>query len=410
MNRHALLIFVCLAVVPASLHPQKAFRLGIDVFVRDGYQAYLGKKVGLITNATGMSSERVSSVDAIHRLGDPELVKLFGPEHGIRGDAYGGDRVVDRRDPRTGLPVISLYGRQRKPTGEMLRDIDVLFYDIQDVGNRTYTYISTMAYAMQAAAENNVAFVVLDRPIPMFGHLVDGNVLDPAFSSFIGLYPLPYVYGMTPGELAHFINGEFRIDANLNVIKMEGYDHGMEFEDTGLLWIPTSPHIPKWETAYHYAATGCMGELHTVCVGVGYTLPFELVGAEWIDGHILADDLNSRNLPGVYFHPTFFKPFYSVFKDRACSGVQLILTDRKKFLPFTTQIHILEAIQARFPQSRFLDSREKRQRISSFHKASGTDQIRMDILAGKSAEEIFQGFQEELRRFKEKRRRYLLYE
>jgi uncharacterized protein YbbC (DUF1343 family) len=381
-------------------------KLGVDVFIEKAYKEYRGKNLALITNATGVTSNLKSTIDVLLELKDPALIKLFGPEHGIRGDAYGGDKVDDTIDKKTGLPVYSMYGKHRKPTKEMLANVDVLIYDIQDIDNRTYTYINTMAYAMQAAAENNIEFLVFDRPIAMYGNLVDGNILDINFSSFIGLYPIPYVYGMTPGELAKLINKEFDINASLSVIKMEGYNHEMEFGDTGLIWVPTSPHIPRYETAYFCAATGAIGELHSVCVGIGYTLPFELIGEEWIDNNLFADDLNSRNLPGVFFKPTTFKPFYSVFKNKICYGVQLLITDSKKFQPFFTQIHILESIQKLFPENEFL----QKGRTSSFDRAAGTDRIRLALMDGLSAEEIIASYVSDLNQFKLLRKKYLLYE
>jgi len=409
MKRSGLVSIGFLIAILTSIPVDAQFKLGVDVFIESAYKRYMGKKIGLITNATGITSDLVSTIDALHKLGDPKLIKLFGPEHGIRGDVTAGGKIDDQEDARTGLPIYSLYGQHRKPTKGMLEDVAVLIYDIQDIGNRTYTYIYTMAYAMQAAAEFGIDFIVFDRPIAMYGNLVDGNILDPEFSSFIGLYPIPYVYGLTSGELSGLFNKEFNINARLEVIRMEGYNHDMEFKDTGLHWTPTSPHIPRSETAYYCAATGCMGELHTVCVGIGYTLPFELVGEEWIDGNELADELNSRHLPGVHFHATAFRPYYSVFKDKHCSGVQLLIRDSKKFLPFTTQVHILEAIQKLYPENHFLDDEKHPRRIGSFNRAAGTDKIGKAILAGKSAEDIIGAYQDDLNQFIEKRKKYLLY-
>jgi len=380
-------------------------KLGVDVFLSEAYKTYEGKKIGLITNSSGVTSELESNIDAFHNLSNINLVKLFGPEHGIRGDVYAGGEIENSADTKTGIPVYSLYGKYKKPSKDMLEGLDVLIYDIQDIDNRTYTYIYTMAYAMQAAAENDIEFIVLDRPIAMYGNLVDGNILDPEFSSFIGLYPIPYIYGMTPGELAMLFNKEFDINAKLTIVKMEGYNHEMDFDDTGLSWIPTSPHIPRSETPYYCAATGNLGELGTVCVGVGYTLPFELVGEEWMDGNKLAEELNSRKLPGIYFRPVNFKPFYTNFKDRKCRGVQLIINNRKVFKPFLTSIHIATAIQKLFPDSNFLESDRK----TSFDKAAGTDKIRKLILEGKSATEIVATYEKDLEQFLEIRKKYLLY-
>ena len=409
-NRFYILMIGCLLWIGYSTCRGQSVRLGVDIFVSEVHAQYAGMRIGLITNQTGMTSSMESTVDALYRLGDPVLVKLFGPEHGIRGDAHGGDEISDVIDRKTGLPVYSLYGGTRKPTESMLEGVDVLVYDIQDIGNRTYTYIYTMALAMQSAEEKGIPFVVFDRPIPMDGNLVDGNILDPKFSSFIGLYPIPYVYGMTPGELAGFFNQEFHINADLRVIRMEFYDHGMNYEDTGLIWIPTSPHIPRAETAYHCAATGCIGELHTVCVGIGYTLPFELIGADWIDGDDLAENLNSRRLPGVFFRPVFFRPFYHEFEGVSCSGVQILIQDSKIFHPFTTQVHILAALQELYPESGFLTNIQKKSRIATFDRAAGTDLLRQKVLARKSAELILKSFRKDLEKFKRKRKEYLLYE
>jgi len=404
-------LLILTAIFSAAIHaaPQNSVKPGVDIFVEKAHKDYSGKKIALITNATGLTSGLVSTVDALHQIGDPTLIKLFAPEHGIRGDVYAGDKVTDMTDTKTGIPIVSLYGKQKKPTQAMLQGVDALLYDIQDIDNRTYTFIYTMSYAMEAASENNIEFIVLDRPVAMYGNLVDGNILDPAFSSFIGRYPIPYIYGMTPGELAQLFNTEFQINCRLRVIKMTGYDHEMEFGDTGLLWVPPSPHIPRFETAYHCAATGCIGELSTVCIGVGYTLPFELVGEEWIDAEALAEELNARHLPGVYFRPTFFRPFYSAFKNKKCSGVQLLIKNSRQFLPFSTQIHLLAALHKLFPNNPFLDSGASDDRIKAFNRAAGTDEIRKAILAGKTAEQIIADYQNDLNQFKEIRKKYLLY-
>ncbi|MBP7459889.1 MAG: DUF1343 domain-containing protein [Candidatus Delongbacteria bacterium] len=382
---------------------------GIDVFIRQAAQDYKGKTLGLISNPTGVTADLQSDIDVLVSLNDPKLIKLFGPEHGLRGDAYAGDRVDDMTDPVTGLPIYSLYGKNHKPTREMLQGVDVLLYDIQDIGSRGYTYIYTMALAMEAAAENGIEFVVLDRPSAMRADIVDGNILDPEFKSFIGMYPIAYVYGMTPGELAMYFNREFKLNAKLRVIKMEGYTRNMDYSETGLAWIPPSPHIPRSESAYFCAATGCMGELRTVSEGVGYTLPFELCGAEWIDGRKLASTLNQRRLPGVIFRPLVYKPYYGPFQGKNCSGVQLILTSRAEFRPFVVQIHLLQAIHQLWPDQPFLGTLENAGRKDMFEKAAGTDQIRRAILQNQSAEQIIAAYTPALNQFLETRRQYLLY-
>lgn len=400
-----ILLFCLILLINNSVFANDKIKLGIDVFLTKNYIEYEGKNIGLITNSSGVTSDLVSNIDEINNHSSLNLVKLFGPEHGIRGDVYAGGKIENSFDEKTGLPVYSLYGKFKKPTKEMLEGIDVLIYDIQDINNRTYTYIYTMAYAMQAAAENNIEFVVLDRPIAMYGNLVDGNILDPDFSSFIGLYPIPYIYGMTPGELAMYFNKEFDINTKLTVVKMEGYNHEMDFSDTGLTWIPTSPHIPHSKTSYFCATTGSIGELGTVCVGVGYTLPFELIGQEWIDGDKLSEELNSREIPGVFFRSVNFKPFYTDFKDKKCRGVQVVIRNKKVYKPFLTGIHILTAIHKLFPESKFLESG----RTKSFDRAVGTNKIRKMILENKTAEEIIESYQSDLTQFLSKRNKYLLY-
>ena len=273
---------------------------GIDVLRSRGFDILKGKRVGLITNPTGVSSDLEQTVDILHSAPGVKLVALFGPEHGVRGDAEGGKIVDSFNDSQTGLPVYSLYGKTRKPTKDMLRGIDVLVYDIQDIGVRSYTYISTLGLAMEAAAENNVTFVVLDRPDPLTGVRVEGPMLDQKYKSFIGAYRIPYVYGMTAGELAEMINMEGWLEngvkCKLVVVPMEGWKRSMWWDETGLPWVPTSPHIPHASTPQFYVMTGLLGELGTANQGVGYTMPFELVGASWVNGNKLADYLNSRGL------------------------------------------------------------------------------------------------------------------
>lgn len=387
---------------PGSFHGKVL--TGLDVLLRDKPAELLGKRLGLITNPTGVTSSLEQNVDALIRNGF-QVVALFGPEHGVRGDVEGGKGITSYTDERTGLPVYSLYGKTRKPTPEMLRGVDVLVFDIQDIGIRPYTYISTMALAMEAAAENGLPFVVLDRPNPLGGQLVEGPVLDERFKSFIGIYPIPYVYGLTVGELAAFFNREFGISCDLRVIRMRGWQRSMLWPDTELPWVPTSPHIPHWFTALYCAATGAIGELGTVCEGVGTPAPFELIGAPWIDAYKLADELNRRRLPGVFFRPVTFRPFYFRFAEQSLSGVQIHILDPRKFRPVWTQLHILHALIRLHPEAGIFDS----ERVASFDRAWGTDQVRQMLLEGKTPEEIVQEWQEQLADYLVRRQSYLLY-
>lgn len=380
-------------------------KLGIEVLLEKQLDLVSGKNIALLTNATGLTSDLKSTIDVLHEHPDINLVALFAPEHGIRGDVHAGEHVANNRDPKTGVMVHSLYGRTRRPTAEMLENVDVIIYDIQDIGGRGYTYIYSMAYAMEAAAEHDIHFIVLDRPNPLGGDRVEGNVLEPEFSSFIGLYPIPVVYGMTVGELAQLFNTEFDINCDLEIVPMEGWHRKMRFNDTGLFWTPTSPHIPHAETALFQAATGNIGELNTISVGIGIPNCFEFVGAPWVDAEQFANELNGRNLPGVYFRPTYFRPYYLHFTGEQCAGVQIHITDEQSFRACDVQIHILAAIQKLYPDQKIFDTH----RIGMFDKAYGTDQIRTDLLAGKTAVEIIADWQEGLVDFMKIREKYLLY-
>jgi len=379
--------------------------LGIDVLINYRLDAVRGKRVGLITNPSGVNRSLQSTIDILHRHPQVQLTALYAPEHGIRGNAAAGETVSTSMDNVTGLPVYSLYGDTRKPTQEMLANIDILMFDIQDIGVRPYTYMSTMAYAMEAAKEAGIPFCVLDRPNPLGGTTVDGAVLNPAFKSFIGLYPIPYVHGMTAGELAWLFNREFGIETELLVVPLEGWSRDMLWQDTGLRWVPTSPHIPEASTVFCCAATGCMGELGAIQCGIGYTAPFKMAGAPWIDPNKLATELNGRNLPGITFRPCYWTPFYGLWKGEQVGGVQLHVTDQHTFLPFTTGIHILEAIHTLYPEQDIFPA----DRTSGFNRAAGTDQILKKLRAGLPADIIIDSYKDDLCAFRQLREKYFLY-
>jgi uncharacterized protein YbbC (DUF1343 family) len=385
-------------------------KTGIDVLIAEDFKPLAGKRVGLITNPTGITADLKSTVDVLHAAPQVELVALFGPEHGVRGDVFAGDKIDDTRDPATGLPVYSLYGKNRQPTAEMLKGLDVLIYDIQDTGVRSYTYVSTMAAAMEAAAGNNVAFMVLDRPNPLTGNRIEGRPLDLDYKSFVGFFPIPYVYGMTCGELARMVNGEGwlkgEIECDLTVIEMEGWRRDMWFDETGLPWVPTSPHIPHSGTSLFSAATGIMGELQVVCEGVGYTFPFELAGAPFItDAEAFAAALNERNLAGVTFRPLYFKPYYiDRVKGKPCGGAQIHITDRERVDLTGIQFHVMDVVQGMYPEVKLFGG--KRDRM--FDKVCGTDQVRRMFLEHKPAAEIISFWNEGRESFMQKREKYLL--
>ncbi len=405
MNKMCLSVLMICAVNSLLLCAVKPVRLGVDVLLSDKQALLQGKRIGLITNTTGLTSSHQTTIDALHGLPGVRLTALFGPEHGVRGDADAGVPIEGFVDARTGVPVYSLYGRVDKPTPEMLQEVDVLVYDIQDIGSRAYTYIYTMARAMEAAKEKGIPFLVLDRPNPIDGVLIEGPVLESKYRSGIGLYPIPFVYGMTVGELAQFFNTEFGIHCALTVVPMAGWQRSMRFADTGVMWVPTSPHIPFPMSVWSCATIGCLGELHQVNEGVGMPGPFEYAGAPWIKAEEFAQELNGRAIPGVFFRPLHYKPFYGNFKGLDLQGVQIHILDLNVYRPMFTQIHILSALHKLYPQKDIYDTR----RIDMFQKAIGTDQVEKQIKAGWSVEQIVQSWEADLDKFRKVRQKYLIY-
>ncbi|MGE5438757.1 MAG: exo-beta-N-acetylmuramidase NamZ domain-containing protein [Bacteroidota bacterium] len=354
-------------------------KTGIDVLKEKNFDLLKGKRVGLITNPTGVDQHLKSTIDILFETPGVKLVALYGPEHGVRGDYAAGEHVDFYTDPVTKLPVYSLYGKTRKPTPEMLKDIDVLVYDIQDNGCRSYTYISTMGVAMEAAAENNKEFVVLDRPNPLTGLKVEGNLVEDGFISFVSQFKIPYVYGLTCGELAKMLNNEGMlkdgIKCKLTVVPMKGWKRSMSFSETGLIWVPASPHVAHKDSPEYYVSTGVMGELGTVSEGVGYTIPFETFAAEWIDGKKLADKMNSLGIEGVLFRPMTFKPFYGGNQGKELHGVQIHLLDMKKVNLLSLQFLFMQVNNELYPDKNPF-TLAKQDRIDFFDKVAGTDKVR----------------------------------
>lgn len=353
-------------------------RTGLEVLAERGYDLLEGRRVGLITNATGVDSRLRSTVDRLHEAPGVELVALYGPEHGVRGDVYAGEKVESGVDPATGVPVFSLYGATRKPTPEMLEGVDVLVFDIQDIGVRSYTYIATMGLAMEAAAENGIDFVVLDRPNPLGGLQVEGGLVRDGFESFVSPYPIPYRYGLTAGELARMIAGEGWLEGgaapDLHVVAMKGWNRAMTFEQTGLPWVPTSPHIPHAASPYHYVASGIMGELGVFSEGVGYTLPFEVFAAEWLDGGELARRMNALDLPGVRFRPITFRPYYGRDQGKTLHGVQVHVVDPVVAQLVPLQFWFMQVHHEMHPDVDVFGRSTDRWRM--FDRVNGTDEIR----------------------------------
>jgi len=417
-------------VPPQATGPTRAVRLGIEVFLESRLDLVRGKKIGLITNPTGMDSRLRSDIDLLRESGQVELVALYGPEHGVRGNVQGGIYVPFYFDDKYGIPVFSLYGQSLKPDpgmfkdmdeymrsfdgdakgqgkipeGTMLKDIDVLVFDIQDVGTRVYTYAATMDYVMQAAAQSGIAFIVLDRPNPINGLAMEGPVLEyPEFSSFIGLYPIPERHGMTVGELALMINDRFlEKKVDLTVVPMQGWRREMWFDKTGLPWIIPSPNMPSLDTATVYPGQVCL-EGTNVSEGRGTTKPFEMFGAPWVDGFALARELNGLGLPGVSFREAWFTPSFSKFVGELCGGAQVHVTNRNSYRPFETALHIVKTIRQMYPDKFQFHA-------DYFDKVMGTAKVREALEKRRGVAEILIDLEPGLKAFVEARRPYLLYE
>lgn len=411
MKKRTFLILFSIAIITTSAYAQKIkIKTGIEMLKQTNFKAIEGKRVGLITNPTGVDNNLKSTIDILHEAPNVNLVALYGPEHGVRGDVHAGDKVDTFTDPNTNVPVHSLYGATRKPTAEMLEGIDVLVYDIQDIGCRSYTYISTMYLAMQAAAENNIAFVVLDRPNPVGGLKVEGNLVEDGFISFVSQLKIPYLYGLTCGELAFLINKEMMSPApcHLEVVKMKNWKRKMKFEDTNLQWVPASPHIPFNHSAIFYPTSGILGELGYMSIGVGYTLPFEMFAADWINAEEFAKALNAKELPGVEFRPIHLKPFYSVGKGTNMQGVQVHLMNFEKARLSDIQFHVMEVAAELYPDKAVFDHADKG-RFNMFDKVSGSDYIRTEFSKNHKFSDISGYWMKDELLFKKKSKRYYLY-
>jgi len=398
----ALALLFCLNAprVMAATLPAAKITLGDEVFLSDAWRDLAGRCVGIITNQTGVTSRLEPIVDAIKRNKKICIKAIYSPEHGLRGDRPAGSYVASYTDDRTGLPVYSLYGATRHPNAQMLAGVDVLLFDIQDVGDRAYTYISTMAYAMQSAKEFGKEIWVLDRPNPI-GALVEGPVLQEKYKSFIGLYPIAMRHGMTVGELARLFNDHFGIGSRLHVISMRGYKHDMLWPDTGLQWVQTSPNIPEWDTAIVYPGTGLIDNAG-INNGTGYTKPFKYAGAPGLDGQRLADALNARNIPGVYFRPAYWTPMSGFWKDKQLSGVELVVFAPRVFPAVRSAVEILTAVRQINPKALVV-------KTDFLNNDWGTDALTNGLRDGKSADEILSGWSAGTKAFESLRARYLLY-
>ncbi|HLI97077.1 MAG TPA: DUF1343 domain-containing protein [Candidatus Baltobacteraceae bacterium] len=386
----------------AATLPTANIELGDDVFLRSEWEGLAGRCVGIITNQTGVTSRLVNIVDAVKANRKICLKAIYSPEHGLRGDRPAGAYVSSYVDDRTGLPVYSLYGPQKHPTPQMLDGVEVLLFDIQDVGARPYTFVSTMAYAMQAAASYGKEIWILDRPNPIGGEMVEGPVLDPQFKSFIGLYPIAMRHGMTVGELARMFNDHFGIGAGLHVVKMEGWQRSMFWPDTGLQWVQTSPNIPEWSTTVVYPCTGLVDSFG-LNGGVGTTRPFKYTGAAGMDAYRFASILNARNVPGVYFRPAYWSPFFGFLANKQIAGVELDVFDPRAFPSVETAVHILTAAREVDPHQLVYGTRGE-------DIDWGTDTLWKGLKAGYGPEQILEEWQPAVARFKDLRANYLLYD
>lgn len=404
--RILLIIFFSLSSFLVFGRTVEGVMTGIEVLRQDGFELLKGKRVGLITNPTGVDRNLKSTVDILFEAPDVQLVALYGPEHGVRGDIPAGEKVENQVDAKTGLKVHSLYGKTRKPTPEMLQDIDVLVYDIQDIGCRSYTFISTMGLVMRAAKEQNKEVVILDRPNPLGGEKVEGSGVSQGYFSFVSQFDIPYIYGLTCGELANYLNQE--IGCKLTVVPMQGWKRSMRFEDTGLPWVPTSPQIPSTTAAILYPATGIIGEMGFLNIGVGYTLPFQVMTAPWVKSVELTEVLNAKQLPGVAFRPILYKPLFGDMQGQTVQGVQIFITDYDKARLSEIQFHVIEAMHQLYP-SHVLFSAETEKRNNMFDKVCGTNFIRENFSKQYKTDDILSYWRNNEQAFKEKSASFYLY-
>lgn len=404
----ALLFLLFATASPASA--QAHVRLGVDRLADSLPRILIGKRVGLITNHTGRDRAGTPTIDLLAARKDMKLVALFGPEHGIRGVATG--RVGDDRDEKTALPVYSLFGETQKPTAAMLQSVDALVFDIQDVGVRQYTYLSTMGLAMQAAAEKKIPIVILDRPDPISGTIVEGNIREPGMESFVGLYPIASRHGLTAGELARLYNKEFGIGADLHVVPLEGWKRELWADQTDLPWIKPSPNLPTFAGVISYPGT-VFFEGTNLSEGRGSDSPFEQTGAPWLRAQEVADSMNARHLPGVSFSAVDFAvlPGARKFGGQTIHGVRMTVTDREKYRPVATSMRLIEMIRRLHPNAfQWRRSTAAPNAVDSYYfdTLTGSKRTRAAIENG-TLDALLAEWDRDAQRFREMRKPYLLY-
>ena len=406
-----LLLLLALAGLPL----QAQVLTGIDVLQEEGFAPLLGKRVGLVTNPSGVDRNVRSTIDIFHESPLVNLVALYGPEHGVRGDVYAGDHVSDSQDPKTGLTVYSLYGPTREPTQEMLKGIDVMVYDIQDVGTRCYTFISTLGLVMRACAKADVEVLVLDRPNPLGGNKIEGSYVEDGFYSFVSEFRIPFLYGLTVGELAMLINEEGLnrgqkgnlepLKCRLSVVPMRGWTRTMLFKDTGLPWILPSPNIPSIQSALCYAGAGIGGEFGLVNIGVGYTIPFETFAEEWIDADALKARLDSYAIPGVAFRTIHYKPLSGRLAGKLLHGVQFFFTDYEAAPVTLIQFYVLQALNELYPEKNPYPLKSTRM----LDIVCGTDYVRMAFGRRMKVADIVDHWTKDTEHFRSLSEKYYLY-
>ena len=392
-------------------------KTGIEVLRDRGFEGLAGKRVGLVTNPSGVDSQLRSTIDIFFNAPEVNLVALYGPEHGVRGDVYAGGKINDSVDDVTGLPVYSLYGATRKPTQEMLKGIDVMVYDIQDVGVRSYTFISTLGLVMEACAPLGIEVMVLDRPNPLGGNKIEGCYVEQPFNSFVSQYRIPYVYGLTVGELAVLINEEGLnrgqkgdqepVKCKLSVVPMEGWTRDMLYEATGLPWVLPSPNIPFKDSPMYYAASGVCGELYGFMnIGIGYTLPFQVFGATWLDPMKLKTKLESYGLEGISFRTIWFKPFSGSQKGQLVGGLQFFFIDYEKARITEAQFYVIQAVAELYPDKKAF---EVINGYGLFDKVCGTDYVRKELSKGYKVNEIIDYWRKDEDSFRILAQKYHIY-
>ena len=423
MKKHILLILAVLLSFASAARNQAdtisraVVKPGVEVLRERGFSGLEGRRVGLVTNPSGVDRYLKSTIDILFEAPEVNLVALYGPEHGVRGDVYAGDKIADSRDEATGLPVYSLYGSTRKPTPEMLEGIDVMVYDIQDVGARSYTFISTLGLVMEACAAKDIEVMVLDRPNPLGGNKIEGCYVEQPFNSFVSQYRIPYVYGLTVGELAVLINEEGLnrgqkgdqepVKCRLTVVPMEGWTRDMLYEDTGLPWVLPSPNIPFKDSPMYYASSGIMGELYGFMnIGIGYTLPFQIFGALWLDPEKLKERLESYELPGISFRTIWYKPYFGSLAGKLVKGLQFFFTDYEKARLTDTQFYVMQAVAELYPDKK---SFEVANGIGLFDKVCGTDYVRKEFVKRYKVADVIEYWRKDEEEFREMSRQYHIY-